>query len=285
MVFINGEQFNSEEFHNGEVILKGVSAINSPENKDMDVVEMMFHDNKDIAALQFARQYLKDKHPNKPCKLEMLYCPYERMDREINEQLFSLKYFAEIIGAMNFSEVHVLDPHSKVLEEQFEAAGINLVCEDLNEYIKIVLEQFKPDYICYPDAGASKKYPSILTCTNGIQHFFGEKKRDLANKGKIESIKLVDAPDLKGKRVLIIDDICCLGGTAYNVAKEMKRAGADNVAFYISHCERGVYVGHLLHEEEEDGELKGKKVIDTIYTANTMGIPILDASIIEVIPE
>jgi single-stranded DNA-binding protein len=28
----------------------------------------------------------------------MKYCPYERMDREINQQMFSMKYFAEIIA-------------------------------------------------------------------------------------------------------------------------------------------------------------------------------------------
>lgn len=255
MILINGEVFNSEEFHNGEVIFKQVPVLFS----DRNIIKMYFKDNRDIANLMFARQWLNDKEPSAVCDLAIKYCPYERMDREINDQLFSMKYFAEIIAKFNFRLVYIMDPHSNVCIEQFNNVGIfphtiGLIC-----YLGEVFRRFKPDYICYPDKGAYDKYPKILN-TIDIPYFYGQKTRDLDNNGKIVNYELVDAPDLKDKKVLIIDDICCLGGTAYNAASKMKEAGAKEVGFYISHCEEGIFAGNILKDS----------TIDIVYTADTM---------------
>ncbi|MBQ8318250.1 MAG: hypothetical protein IJX85_07935 [Lachnospiraceae bacterium] len=260
MIRINGLKFNDMEFHNGEVIFEKTELIYS----DCNVIEMSFKDNKDITALLFARQWLKDKCPGASCKLVMKYCPYERMDREINVQLFSMKYFAEIISKFDFKKVFILDPHSEVCVDLLKNQGVDVEIISLESYVNKVIDDFKPDYIFYPDKGAAKKYPDVLSNIN-IPYFFGAKTRDLENKGRIKEYELVDAPDLKNKKVLIIDDICCLGGTAYNAAVLMKEQGASKVAFYISHCEEGVYAGNLLKKDEA-----GKYVVDKIYTADTM---------------
>lgn len=272
MVLVNGVKFNDAEFHNGEIIFE------KPENVSLtrNIIQVFFQDNRDITALMFAKQYLDDVCLRVPCDLEIKYCPYERMDREINNQMFSMKYFAEIISKFNFDTVYILDPHSGVCIEQFEKAGVNVQVLDLERYVNKVIEDFKPDYICYPDKGARTKYSKVLRDIE-IPYFYGSKKRDLANQGRIMEYELVDAPDLKDKKVLIIDDICCLGGTAYNAAVEMKRLGAKEVAFYISHCENGIFAGKILHPEPfyPDGSgvnlpWAGKYTIDKVYTADTM---------------
>lgn len=272
MVRVNGIKFNDKEFHNGEVIFEAPEVV----NQDVNVIEVNFKDNRDITAILFARQYLEDKAFGAECHLVMEYCPYERMDREINNQMFSMKYFAEIIGKFNFDRVYILDPHSRVCIDLLRDAGLEVIEIPLREYVDKVIEDFAPDYICYPDKGAYNKYPNVLGDIN-INFFFGEKKRDLANKGRIMDYELVNAPDLKDKKVLIIDDICCLGGTAYNAAKAMKLAGADKVAFYISHCENGVFVGKILSREPfypdgfgENLPWAGDYTIDKVYTADTM---------------
>lgn len=279
MVLVNGVKFNDAEFHNGEVIFE------KPENVSLtrNIIQVFFKDNRDITALMFAKQYLDDVCLGVPCDLEMKYCPYERMDREINNQIFSMKYFAEIISKFNFDTVYILDPHSDVCLEQFEKADVNVHVLDLERYVNKVIEDFKPDYICYPDKGAKTKYSKVLRDIE-IPYFYGSKKRDLANQGRIMEYELVDAPDLQDKKVLIIDDICCLGGTAYNAAVEMKKLGAKEVAFYISHCENGIFAGKILHIEPEmpcnnsvkpyEGRLPwaGTYTIDKVYTADTMKI-------------
>lgn len=272
MILVNDIKFNDEEFHNGEVIFEVPEVI----NKKANIITLMFQNNKDITALMFAKTWLDKNAPDAETYLVMRYIPYSRMDRQINNQMFSMEIFADIINKMNFKRVYVLDPHSDVsigLLERVEALP-------LISYIDKVVEDFNPDYICYPDKGAFYKYPKVLRYLD-IDCFYGNKVRDLENKGRITEYELVNAPDLKGKKVLIIDDICCLGGTAYNAAKEMKLKGAESVAFYISHCEEGIYAGKILKKEPFYPDGSGinlpwaeKYTIDKVYTANTMNIPI-----------
>lgn len=272
MVLVNGVKFNDAEFHNGEVIFEKPDTVI---DKSLNIIEMFFKDNRDITAVLFARQYLMEVAPSAKCDLIMKYCPYERMDREINDQLFSMKYFAEIIAKFDFTNVYILDPHSEVCVNTLEDNGVNVHIIDLEGYVRDVIRQFGPDYICYPDKGAYSKYPKVLKNID-IPYFYGQKTRDLANQGKITDYELVDAPDLKDKKVLIIDDICCLGGTAYNAATEMKKLGAKEVAFYISHCENGIFKGKIL--EKNKIKFNGKETsftgegytIDKVYTADTM---------------
>ena len=273
MVKINGIKFNDKEFYNGEVIFEMTEVLDKARN----VIEMNFKDNRDITAVMFARQWLLDKCPDAICDLVMKYCPYERMDREINKQLFSMKYFAEIVAKFNFNKVFILDPHSQVCVNLLEENGVNVCILNLEDYVDKAVKDFEPDYIFYPDKGAYNKYPKILSGTD-IPYFFGEKKRDLENKGRIMEYGLVNAPDLSGKKILIIDDICCLGGTAYSAASEMKKLGAKKVAFYISHCENGIFSGKILNQEanvldaktNENINLQNGYFIDRVYTADTM---------------
>lgn len=272
MILVNGRKFNDAEFYNGEVIFEKPEWV----DESLNTIEMMFVNNKDITAVLFARQYLMEVAPDAECVLIMKYCPYERMDRAINNQLFSMKYFAEIISKFNFSKVYILDPHSEVCIDMLYKSGVEVHVIDLEHYIRDVISRFSPDYICYPDKGAYTKYPKVLRHID-IPYFYGHKTRDLANKGHITSYELVDAPDLKDKKVLIIDDICCLGGTAYNAAIQMKLAGAKEVAFYISHCENGIFAGKILKREAfyPDGRYEnlpwaGEYTIDKVYTAGTI---------------
>jgi len=304
MIRINGVKFNDAEFHNGEVIFEKPVATKTDDV--YNIIEMYFESNKDIAALLFARQYLAAEYPEAKCDLVMKYCPYERMDREINNQMFSMRYFAEILAKFDFHTIYILDPHSKVCIEQLELEGLNVEIIDLEQYVKKVIDDFQPDYICYPDKGAYSKYPKVLSNID-IPCFYGQKTRDLKNQGRIVDYELVDAPDLTGKKVLIIDDICCLGGTAYNAAVQMKLAGAKEVAFYISHCENGIFAGKILHPEAcvhadakeiEVGDTTyrpytnpveqlpwaGTYTIDKIYTADTMKLAKVHENIIIINP-
>lgn len=174
---------------------------------------------------------------------------------------------------------------SEVCINVLEDNGVNVHIIDLEGYVRDVIRQFGPDYICYPDKGAYSKYPKVLSHID-IPYFYGQKTRDLANKGKITNYELVDAPDLNGKKVLIIDDICCLGGTAYNAAVQMKLAGVKEVAFYISHCEEGIYAGKILKKEPFYPDGSGinlpwatKYTIDKVYTADTMKLSHEDKNI------
>lgn len=259
MVKVNGEVFSPDTFHNGETIYK-IPHVNADTNE----VELAFETDADITKVLFATHYIRDKQPKAELNLKMLYIPYSRMDREIPEggQLFSMKYFAQIINACEFDNVVVLDPHSHVSEELLEQ--LSEIC--LVQYVEKAVEKFEPDYIFYPDKGANGKYTEILKDID-VPHFYGTKRRDLANRGRIieDEYELHDAPDLMGKNVLIIDDLVSLGGTAFVAGKTLKAHGVCKVALYVSHCENGVFYGKLLKGDPESGFL----AVDKVYTAAT----------------
>lgn len=260
MVTVNGVEFNKEKFHNGETIYH-----TAPLNDDYNTVNVVFKDDSDLLAMQIAKMFIDENKPDVRCDLVILYCPYERMDRAINEQLFSMKYVANIINNCKFNTVVILDPHSRVCMDLID----NSIEDSMESYIEKVIADFHPDYILYPDKGAFNKYPNVLKNIN-IPYFHADKTRDWADKGRLSSLTLVDAPDLKDKKVLIIDDICCLGGTAYNAAIELKKAGASKVAFYISHCEDGIFVGNILKPNDSNTGINDRYIIDDVYTADTM---------------
>ena len=184
------------------------------------------------------------------------YIPHARMDRVKNsEDVFTLKYFCDIINSLNFSTIYVVDPHSNV-----STALLNNVSSiDISGYINDVIADVKEKYninddqfICfYPDEGAMKRYSDMVKCP----YAFGIKKRDWAT-GKIEGLDIVNAELVKDKVVLIIDDICSRGGTFYHSAKALKNAGASAVNLYITHAENTMFEGEMYNED----------LVDNIYT-------------------
>ena len=185
--------------------------------------------------------------------LWLQYCPHARMDRvkEISD-VFTLKYFAEVINDLNFSQVNILDPHSSVC-----AALINNVrVLSPESYIKETIDKCKPDILFYPDEGAMKRYSGMVE----MVYAFGIKKRDWAT-GKIEGLDVAGCIDkINGSKILIVDDICSRGGTFYHSAKKLKELGAKEVSLYITHCEHTIF----------DGELLKTDLINKIYTTNSI---------------
>ena len=180
-----------------------------------------------------------------------------RMDRLIDGYMFSLKYFCRIINGLRFSEVIVLDPHSSV-----STSLLNRCCKSpaLQKNVYNVLKMSKADFVFYPDKGACQRYGRLIKIGK-TPYFYGEKKRDV-NTGLITSYKLFDCPKkLKGRDVLIIDDLCSKGFTFHKASEKLKECGARNVFLYVSHCENSIYDGLLLFKNS---------CIDKIFTTDTI---------------
>lgn len=241
MLNINGQAFGNEYFGNNEAIYKDAD-LNDAEN----TITLKFEDNRDIANLVMAVEYIRDEKKDCNINLEIPYLPYSGMDRKINNQVFSLKIFAQVLNKLNFSRVTVLDLHN---EEVADKLINNIEHSNINYYIGRAIDDFKPDVLYFPDKGAMAKYPHIVD-THGLPVIHGNKVRDLNNKGKIISYETVtDGVDIEGKRILVIDDICRKGGTFTWAASELKKLGVSDIALYISHCETGIFDGNVLDNE------------------------------------
>lgn len=255
MIKVNGRIFGSEQFSNGEVSYKPVTV-----KPDHNMIELFFQDNKDITDLQFAVEFIRDKESRAEIELTMLYVPYGRMDRPINGYVYSLKMFSNIINRLEFTRIYTLDNHSKGIPDLLE----RVVELDINPYIEKVRELFQPDYLFFPDAGAMKKYPQKLNACarNQIPYFYGQKQRVLDDSREIISYELFNNDlSLTGKRILIIDDICCTGGTVLRAANIMRQRGVADIALWVAHCENNVIKYDIVRENSS---------ISKIYTSDSI---------------
>lgn len=187
--------------------------------------------------------------------LYMPYIPNARMDRVKNpEDVFTLKYFAELLNSLNLTRIEVLDPHSSVSEALIN----NLYIYNPQFYISSILRGLDntKTMMFYPDEGAMKRYSSMVS----LPYAFGVKLRDWET-GKILGLEAAGlVGEIAGKDVLIVDDICSRGGTFLHSAKKLKELGAKDIYLFVSHCENTILEGELL-----DGDL-----IKKVYTTSSI---------------
>ena len=279
MIFINDTKYVPSNFPDGSLCMLNMPKITT----DSYVYITWKYDNDvELTVLQYIMAHIRENyHMISRFYLVMPYIPNARMDRVDpnckEEQVFTLKYFANIINSMNFSKVFVLDPHSPV-----SVALINNVEEfNVSSYINATILLIKNDWninfedivIYTPDAGAHKRYSSLLKSL-GIPFIYGEKVRDFAT-GKIEGLRVItNGMDLKGKTILMVDDIIAYGGTFYYSAQELKKWGVNKIFAYATHTENSILD---LDTSKEPAEMKSKfykmlctKEVEQLFTTETI---------------
>lgn len=176
--------------------------------------------------------------------LYLPYVPYARMDRvELEEDVFTLKYFVNIINSLRFDKVTVLDPHSRV-----SLALLDRCTEDkasLEKLIAFVLGNIKKKdgsklTIMFPDRGAYERYTSSL-CNLfqefGIDSFiYGEKRRDWKT-STIKSFEIQNIGDKEIQNVLLVDDIFSSGSTMKKCIDSIRPIATGNIYVYCTHTE------------------------------------------------
>lgn len=204
-------------------------------------IDWDYESEEELVALIYITRYIKENmEKDSSLVLYMLYIPNARMDRvKNNTDVFTLKYFTDIINSLGFDKVYVLDPHSSVSEALIN----NLVKINLKEIIEPVLASVKifaetEDIIIYfPDNGAAKKYEDLL---KGYKTCYGVKHRCWET-GKITGLEVItNGIDLKDKTVIMFDDIISYGGSMYYGALKLKELGVKNIFAWASHVENSI---------------------------------------------
>lgn len=187
--------------------------------------------------------------------LFMPYLPYARQDRKmVDGEPLSVKVFADLINAQNYTRVTFYDVHSDV-----SLALINNSHSISNhEFVKSVLIDKQNYLVVSPDAGAYKK---IFSLCQYLQYedeiIICNKVRDLSN-GKIKQVT-ISTENLRGKDCYIVDDICDGGATFSILSKELRNRNAENIFLIVSH---GIFSkGIPIHG------------IDRVYTTNSFNEP------------
>lgn len=260
MIKLNGDPIKIDSFPDGTILMKQGLVGNIGTH-----IEWKYENDREFLALIYLVKHLRSKSINR-ISLYMPYIPNARMDRVKNlNDVFTLKYFAEVLNSLDFYAVKVLDPHSSVSEALIN----NLWVDQPKDYIEKAIGDINGGWfnyntigeklmMFYPDEGAMKRYSGMVK----LPYAFGIKKRDWET-GKILGLDVsgnVDA--IAGKDILIVDDICSRGGTFYHSAKKLKELGANNIYLYISHCENTILEGELL----TSGLIEKVYTTDSIFT-------------------
>ena len=203
--------------------------------------------------------------------LECSYLPYARQDRVMDTgESFSLIVFAQLINSANFSQVHVLDPHSDV----GPALLNNCVIHSNLSYVEWAVKDINSALtLIVPDAGARKKADKLaqdITFSKVVQ---AGKTRDTRT-GALKGFE-VYADDLEGKDCIIVDDICDGGGTFIGLAKELKAKNAGKLYLFVTHgiFSKGVDVltehfEHIYTTDSVYSQLNTDKVTGVTQYAN-----------------
>ena len=258
MIKYNGEIVKPGYFPDGTIHFNA-----SCSGKSHHTIKWLFESNEELFTLICLTKHIKERS-NKDIHLIMPYVPNARMDRIKNsDEVFTLKYFAEVINNLGFNEVVVLDPHSHVSEALIDRA----VIVSASDLIAHVTSRIGAPLFFYPDEGAMKRYSEEVKA----KYVFGIKKRDWKT-GKILGLDIVgDADEIRGKDILIVDDICSRGGTFYHSAKKLKELGAGKIYLCVTHCENTILDGELL----ESGLIEKVFTTGSIFTASHPKIEVI----------
>ena len=249
MIKVDGVVITPTSFPDGTKLIKCLS-----KSYISAKIDWFYESDEELFTLYAVTKHLQNLDTS--CSLYMSYVPNARMDRTKSiEEVFTLKYFADFINSLNYTEVIIFDPHSTVAEALFDRCSIRKPFYT----IQSTISKSNPDVIFFPDEGAMKRYSDIVPESCG-RRVFGIKNRDWTT-GEIKGLNLYgDVDALKGAKVLIIDDICSKGGTFYHSAKALREAGAAAIDLYVTHCEHTIFEGELLKSD----------LINKIYTTNSI---------------
>ena len=131
MIKVNNVNVEINRFPDGTLNIKG----NPDFNYSDVIISWHYHDDTEFMAVAFLTKYYQ-AHGNK-VRLYLPYVPNSRMDRiESLEDIFTIKYFGELINSLNFEEVIVMDVHSSATIAVIK--NCNLSDIDAKEIRKII---------------------------------------------------------------------------------------------------------------------------------------------------
>lgn len=258
MIKVNGEAINIAKFPDGtyNLLNTDIHYILSKSRSKVISISWIYDGEEEMSLIYYIANYIKELHNHYKIDLLIPYLPNARMDRVGGEyEIFTLKYFCKFINSLKCNLVTSYDVHSNV-----GRALINKftdVFPMLN--ISRAIDDSKPTLLYYPDEGAMKRYSNRLI-NSGIPYIYGMKVREWST-GEIKGIEICGNKDLiKDSNILIIDDICSMGGTFYFSANKLKEFNPNKIDLYITHCEDFIYKGRLLNTD----------LISTIYTTDSI---------------
>ena len=250
------------EFPGGEVSVKlPERLVSDPKSQVSITVHAQVTDSVGVMALLLINNAI-DQLMISGCTKELviLYVPYARQDRVCNKgEALSIQVMAQLINSMKFDLVLIADPHSDVTPALINNVIIIPQVDVIDLIPALTMRLHKSELtLVSPDAGAVKK-SQVVAANYGAELVYASKKRNVAT-GELTGFAYEGL--VRGKDLLIIDDICDGGGTFVGLASILKEGGAKSVTLFVTHgiFSKGIDV------------LLNTATIDAIYTTDSLPI-------------
>jgi len=197
----------------------------------------------------------------KSITLVIPYFGYARQDRVFkNGEPESAKIMCKMLD-MNCDRVITIDIHKEVVLDNFSCPHKDL------KAAKVIADYFAEkeiDLVLSPDIGAAGRAKEVGDYM-GLPH-------DHLDKTRLSGTDVKIAPataDVKGKKVLIVDDMISTGGTIVAASAALKEAGASSV--FVA-CTHGVFVNNAL--ERFTGSC-----VESVLSCNTLNSAVSHISV------
>ena len=189
------------------------------------------------------------------------YYGYARQDRKAKARdPISAKLVANLIVAAGADRVLTMDLHAAQIQGYFDIPldhlkGVPLIAEYFKQ------KSIKDLVVVSPDLGSVTRTRDLATKLDAPIAIV-DKRRPEPNVSEIMNI----IGDVKGKNVILIDDMIDTAGTIVNAAKALKDLGAKEV---YACCTHGVFSGPAA-ARIKDSEITELVVLDTINVSPEM---------------
>jgi ribose-phosphate pyrophosphokinase len=218
----------------------GEPHISVSNTKEVEEITVRIKSFEDVGKLLVLTDALK-RTGAKEIHVTIPYFPGARQDRVANwGEALTVKIYADIINAQEYSSVTIADPHSEVVVALLNNVRVRSLAwisavQGLDRHI------FKDTVLICPDAGAFKRVESLKRLTH-LPMVQCTKHRDTKT-GHLSSF-VVHTDTLEGQKCVIVDDICDGGGTFLMLAPELRKKGAKKVSLFVTH---GIFSKGLSH--------------------------------------
>lgn len=185
------------------------------------------------------------------------YLGFMRQDKRFNSgECVSAPIMANLLNE-SVDKLITVDPHLhriRKMNEVFRIPAVNLTANhSIAQFIK---KKFKNSVIIGPD-WESFQWADDISKEVGVEDTVLEKTRHTSRNVDVEVKKEIE---IKGKNVIIVDDIISTGNTMIKALKEAKKRGAKTVSAIGVH---GLFVEKGLAKMQRAG-------FDNIFTVNTI---------------
>jgi ribose-phosphate pyrophosphokinase len=244
---------NLRIFPDGE----GKITINGKPKKGKIIVVQSTYPPVDSNLIRTFSLISKAKHYSSNVIAVIPYFGYARQDREfLQGEIITMKVIAKIFKALGLSKIIVVDIHSKIALNQLKIPSKNVsAVPKLVEYFKKL--KLKDPLVISPDLGGidrAKQFASLY----GTNYVALKKKRNKKT-GKVQ-IKSTNLNEVKGRDVVLVDDMISTGGSIIKATEFLKKQKCKRVFVACTHA--------LLRA---NAEKKIKKAgVSKIISANTI---------------